>query len=165
MTKPRGLRNNNPLNIRRAKEEWQGTATTQTDKEFVQFQSMAHGYRAVWRTLYTYYKRLRERKKHFTVENIIYRWAPPKENNTKRYIRTVLTLSGIGGQENLLPPDNVMGYERLSKLIAAMTVMENGIRLAEVDTEAIFQGYKLAFPENVQDLEDWLLGEDEYCDW
>ena len=58
-----------------------------------------------------------------------------------------------------------MGYERLSKLIAAMTVMENGIRLAEVDTEAIFQGYKLAFPENVQDLEDWLLGEDEYCDW
>ena len=99
------------------------------------------------------------------MENIIHRWAPPKENNTKRYIRTVLTLSGIGGQENLLPPDNVMGYERLSKLIAAMTVMENGIRLAEVDTEAIFQGYKLAFPENVQDLEDWLLGEDEYCDW
>ena len=165
MTKPRGLRNNNPLNIRRSKDEWQGTATTQTDKEFVQFQSMAHGYRAVWRTLYTYYKRLRERKKHFTVENIIHRWAPPKENNTKRYIRTVLTLSGIGGQENLLPPDNVMGYERLSKLIAAMTVMENGIRLAEVDTVAIFQGYKLAFPENVQDLEDWLLGEDEYCDW
>ena len=165
MTKPRGLRNNTPLNIRRSKDEWQGTATTQTDKEFVQFQSMAHGYRAAWRTLYTYYKRLRERKKHFTVENIIHRWAPPKENNTKRYIRTVLTLSGIGGQENLLPPDNVMGYERLSKLIAAMTVMENGIRLAEVDTEAIFQGYKLAFPENVQDLEDWLLGEDEYCDW
>ena len=165
MTKPRGLRNNNPLNIRRSKDEWQGTATTQTDKEFVQFQSMAHGYRAAWRTLYTYYKRLRERKKHFTVENIIHRWAPPKENNTKRYIRTVLTLSGIGGQENLLPPDNVMGYDRLSKLISAMTGMENGIRLAEVDTEAIFQGYKLAFPENVQDLEDWLLGEDEYCDW
>ena len=161
----RGLRNNNPLNIRRSKDEWQGIATTQTDKEFVQFQSMAYGYRAAWRTLNTYYKRLRERKKHFTVENIIHRWAPPKENNTNRYIRTVLLLSGIGGQENLLPPDNVIGYERLSKLIAAMTVVENGIPLKEVDTEAIFQGYKLAFPENVQDLEDWLLGEDEYNDW
>ena len=165
MTKPRGLRNNNPLNIRRSKDEWQGTATTQTDKEFVQFQSMAHGYRAAWRTLYTYYKRLRERKKHFTVENIIHRWAPPKENNTKRYIRTVLTLSGIGGQENLLPPDNVMGYERLSKLIAAMTVMENGIRMSQVDTEAIFQGYKLAFPENAQELDEWMLAEDEYAEW
>jgi hypothetical protein len=161
----RGLRNNNPLNIRHSKDQWQGTATTQTDKDFVQFQSMAYGYRATWRILNTYYKKLKERKKHFTVENIIRRWAPPSENNTTAYIRTVLTLSGIGGQENLLPPENVMSYNRLSSLIAAMTVMENGIRLAEVDTEAIFQGYKLAFPENVQDLEDWLLGEDEYCDW
>ena len=100
----RGLRNNNPLNIRHSKDKWQGIATTQTDKEFVQFQTMAYGYRAAWKTLQTYYKRLRERKKHYTVENIIRRWAPPQENDTNSYIRTVLALSGIGGQENLLPP-------------------------------------------------------------
>ena len=161
----RGLRNNNPLNIRHSADKWQGARINQTDKSFVQFETMAYGYRAAWKVLESYWKHFKQQGQPFTVRNIIHRWAPPKENNTKRYIRTVLTLSGIGGQENLLPPDNVMGYERLSKLIAAMTVMENGIRLAEVDTEAIFQGYKLAFPENVQDLEDWLLGEDEYCDW
>ena len=33
----RGLRNNNPLNIRRSADRWEGTATTQTDQSFVQF--------------------------------------------------------------------------------------------------------------------------------
>ena len=47
----RGLRNNNPLNIRHSKDKWQGTATTQTDRSFVQFESMAYGYRAAWKTL------------------------------------------------------------------------------------------------------------------
>ena len=97
-----GERNNNPLNIRHSKDRWQGIATTQTDKEFVQFQTMAYGYRAAWKTLQTYYKRLRERKKHYTVENIIRRWAPPQENDTNSYIRTVLALSGIGGQLDFL---------------------------------------------------------------
>ena len=161
----RGLRNNNPLNIRHSKDKWQGAATTQTDKEFVQFQTMAYGYRAAWKTLQTYYKRLRERKKHYTVENIIRRWAPPQENDTNSYIRTVLALSGIGGQENLLPPENVMSYNRLSSLIAAMTVMENGIRMEEVDTQAIYEGYQLAFPDKRKALEEWLSAEDEYGGW
>ena len=161
----RGLRNNNPLNIRHSKDQWQGTATTQTDKDFVQFQSMAYGYRAAWRILNTYYKKLKERKKYFTVENIIHRWAPPSENDTISYIRTVLTLSGIGGRENLLPPSNVSSYYKLSQLLAAMTVMENGIHMSQVDTEAVFQGYKLAFPENAQELDEWMLAEDEYGEW
>ena len=105
----RGLRNNNPLNIRHSKDKWQGIATTQTDKEFVQFQSMAHGYRAVWRTLYTYYKRLRERKKHFTVENIIHRWAPPEENDVDAYVKTVLNITSLGGNERL--PRPFTGYQ------------------------------------------------------
>lgn len=161
----RGLRNNNPLNIRHSKDQWEGRAETQTDKEFVQFKTMAYGYRAAWRILHTYYKRLSERKKHFTVENIISRWAPPTENDTKQYIRTVLNLTSIGGKENLLPPSNPLGYDKLSRLIAAMTVMENGIRMAQVDEEAICQGYKLAFPENEREINDWLLSLDEYGDW
>lgn len=165
MTKPRGIRNNNPLNIRHGKDQWLGAAATQTDNAFVQFQSMTYGYRAAWRTLQTYYKRLKERKKLFTVENILHRWAPPKENDTKEYIRTVLSLSSIGGNERLLPPQNVTGYHRLSALIAAMTVVECGIRPTQVDTEAIYQGYKLAFPKKAQELDEWLVEEDEYGDW
>ena len=102
----RGIRNNNPLNIRHSADRWQGARKEQTDQSFVQFESMAYGYRAAWKTLDTYYKRLKERKKHFTVENIIARWAPPTENDTRAYIRQVLRLSGIGGKENLLPPSN-----------------------------------------------------------
>ena len=165
MTRPRGIRNNNPLNIRRSADRWEGTATTQTDKNFVQFETMAYGYRAAWRLMQTYYRRLRRQKKRFTVENIIARWAPPNENDTTAYTRTVLMLSGLGGNENLLPPQNVQGYGRLARLMEAMTVMENGIRPVAVDTEAIRQGYNLAFPGNVKELDEWLREEDEYADW
>ena len=51
----RGLRNNNPLNIRRTADRWQGAAATQTDKSFVQFSTMAYGYRAAWKILDNYW--------------------------------------------------------------------------------------------------------------
>ena len=163
--KPRGIRNNNPLNIRHSANQWQGVREEQTDKSFVQFKSRAYGYRAAWKTLQSYYNRFCQQSKAFTVRNIIHRWAPPNENDTEAYIRTVLTLSGIGAQENLLPPENVDSYSRLSKMIAAMTCIECGIRMNQVDEEAIFQGYKLAFPEHATELDDWMMGEDEYRDW
>ena len=39
------------------------------------------------------------------------------------------------------------------------------VRMNQVDEEAIFQGYKLAFPKNAQALDEWMMGEDEYSDW
>ena len=165
MKTPRGIRNNNPLNIRHSADQWQGVRQEQTDKSFVQFKSMAYGYRAAWKTLQSYYNRFCLKSQPFTVRNIIGRWAPPNENDTESYIRSVLSLSGIGGKENLLPPENVDCYYRLSKLLEAMTCMECGIRMNQVDSEAIFQGYKLAFPENARALDEWMLGEDEYGEW
>ena len=161
----RGIRNNNPLNIRHSADQWQGVREEQTDKSFVQFKSMAYGYRAAWKTLQSYYNRFCRQGKAFTVRSIISRWAPPNENHTEAYIRTVLQLSGIGEEEILFSPNKVGSYARLSGMLAAMTVMENGIRMKEVDTEAIYQGYKLAFPDNAQELEAWMLGEDEYGEW
>ena len=162
---PRGIRNNNPLNIRHSADQWQGAREEQKDKSFVQFKSMAYGYRAAWKTLQSYYNRFYAQSRSFTIKNIIGRWAPPKENDTEAYIRSVMRLSSIGGKENLLPPENVDSYGRLSKMIAAMTCIECGIRMNQVDEEAIFQGYKLAFPENARELDEWMLGEDEYRDW
>ena len=161
----RGMKNNNPLNIRRTADRWQGIAATQTDAEFVQFESMDYGYRAAWKLLDTYYHRLTSAGKRFTVENIIGRWAPPNENDTAAYVRTVLLLSGIGGQENLLPPENVEGYGRLARLLSAMTCVECGIRMNKVDTVAVFKGYILAFPQNREELEEWIRAEDEYANW
>ena len=165
MKTPRGIRNNNPLNIRRSKDRWEGALKEQTDTAFVQFSNMAYGYRAAWRILQTYYQHFCQQNQPFTVRNIINRWAPPKENATETYIRTALQLSGIGGKENLLPPENVNGYGRLSRLLAAMTCVECGISYSQVDMEAICDGYRLAFPENVSELEEWLLAEDEYGEW
>ena len=45
----RAIRNNNPLNIRHSADRWDGMRMEQTDKSFVQFQSMAYGYRAAWK--------------------------------------------------------------------------------------------------------------------
>ena len=171
MKQPRGLRNNNPLNIRRTNTVWQGERTAQNDKEFVVFKSMEWGYRAAWRTLYTYYYRFISEKKPFSITSIIGRWAPPCENDTQAYIKRVASLSGIDKDEILLNPVNPNGVWKLSSIIGAMTVVENGIRRRNVDKKAIKQGYRLAFhvgypfqserPNTPQESIIW----DEYWDW
>lgn len=40
----RGIRNDNPLNIRHGKSQWVGMREKQTDKAFVQFKSRVYGY-------------------------------------------------------------------------------------------------------------------------
>ena len=142
----RGIRNNNPLNIRHSKDQWEGMRTEQTDLAFVQFETMAYGYRAAWKTLESYSKYFHDLPKAFNVRNIISRWAPPTENDTDNYIRSVLLLTGLGGNENLTQPSRATGYERLELLVRAMTTMECGIPYKEVDVEAIREGFDLAFP-------------------
>ena len=161
----RGLRNNNPLNIRHSADKWQGARINQTDKSFVQFETMAYGYRAAWKVLDTYCLTFKKELKAYTVRNIIERWAPPTENDTEAYIKSVLKLSSIGGKEKLLPPSNVLSYGRLSRLVIAMTCIECGLEYNRVDTASIAQGYKLAFPSNREKLDEWLLEEDEYRYW
>ena len=50
----RGIRNNNPLNIRRGASRWVGRREIVTDKEFEEFTSMPFGYRAAWKLMDTY---------------------------------------------------------------------------------------------------------------
>ena len=144
--KTRGLRNNNPLNIRHSKDRWVGACIKQTDKSFVQFESMAYGYRAAWKVMESYWKYFHDLPKPFNIRNIISRWAPPTENDTDNYIRTVLRLTGLGGNENMTQPSRGTNYERWELLIRAMTTMECGTPYKEVDVEAIREGFDFAFP-------------------
>ena len=154
MNTTRGIRNNNPLNIRHSPSRWQGMAVEQTDPSFVQFRSMAYGYRAACKLLQSYWQRFRKEGKPFTVRTIISRWAPPEDNNdTESYIRSVLLIGGLGGQEILFPPDNPLGYERLERLLIAMTCVESGIGTNRVDSKMILQGYRMAFPR-VQEVSE-----------
>lgn len=50
----RGIRNNNPLNIRRGTSRWVGRREIVTDKDFEEFTSMPFGYRAAWKLMDTY---------------------------------------------------------------------------------------------------------------
>ena len=81
----RGIKNNNPANIRRGCN-WKGLAEKQTDREFCKFVTMTWGVRALLVTLRTY---VRKYNLH-TVREIITRWAPPSDgNNTEKYIEFV----------------------------------------------------------------------------
>ena len=142
----RGLRNNNPLNIRHSADKWQGARINQTDKSFVQFETMAYGYRAAWKVLDSYWKYFKQQRQPFTVRNIIHRWAPPEENDADAYVKTVLNITSLGGNERLPRPFTGYQLEKLTRLLLAMTVVECGLPADKVDVDAIWQGYDLAFP-------------------
>lgn len=83
---PRGIRNNNPLNIRRAKTPWYGeTHFEKDDKSFCQFQTLELGWRAAFYLL----RRKMFKYNWWSIEDIITEWAPPCENHTEKYIEFV----------------------------------------------------------------------------
>ena len=135
----RGLRNNNPLNIRRNNTKWQGLSATQTDKSFFQFTSMAYGYRAAFKTLQTYILNKYDTDKDGTaneLEDVIMRWAPPCENNTDVYIATVEKRSGIS-RHTILNRNN---REQLVAVVAAMSYVENGV---PANMDDVMKGWEL----------------------
>lgn len=98
---PRGIRNNNPLNIRKG-NNWQGEVPISNDGEFEQFVSMQMGVRAGFKILKNYMTGYGGRVKALTnVHDIIHRWAPPNENNCKAYIESVCRVSGLHEFERL----------------------------------------------------------------
>ena len=153
---PLGIRNNNPLNIRRVKgQKWKGEVPFPPPSEgtgeavpsegtgevealpqrgsgegaFVRFSSLPWGIRAAFCILDTYRKKYHD----VCVEDIITRWAPPSENDTKRYIETVCKLTGFGGRERL-------AEAQWPTLVKAMAVVESNMLLSQANLE---DGWKL----------------------
>lgn len=88
----RGLRNNNPGNIReneRVDYDWIGEAVIDNDDEFEVFVSPEYGIRAIGRIWDSY-----ARRGVRSVEGIISTWAPRNENDTASYIRAVERRTG-----------------------------------------------------------------------
>ncbi len=123
----RGLRNNNPLNIRRNGTAWKGLSAKQSDKEFFTFDSPAWGYRAALITLRNY-KRLHGLS---TIREWVSRWAPPVENDTENYVNFVSRNVGLPA-ESSIDTDN---KELMCKIVSAMSHMENGVRANAKDIE------------------------------
>ena len=57
---PRGLRNNNPGNIRINGDLFQGEVRPSKDKSFKQFTTLAYGYRAMFKILSNYFKNYKQ---------------------------------------------------------------------------------------------------------
>ena len=132
----RGLRNNNPLNIRKVPgTHWKGeispspTGEGRGEAEFCRFASIEWGLRAAFVLLRTYSAKY----KLNSIRDIVTRWAPPSENDTEAYIRTVCCLTGFGGNQRLTEQD-------WPKLVQAMAKVESGIQLSE---ETIQKGFAL----------------------
>ena len=133
---PRNIRNNNPLNIRRSKDKWQGLDAKQSDSSFFKFESMEMGWRAAFVILTkTYYHKYRL----FTIRKIISRWAPPAENDTEAYIKRVSDLTGIDPDEPLGIPS--LYPSRWMAVGLAMAIVEGGRQPAVFP---MMQGWTLA---------------------
>lgn len=129
---PRGIRNNNPLNIRIG-NTWLGERLNPTDQAFEEFVTMEYGLRAAFMILRRYIRRYHKN----TVTSIVSTWAPAVENNTLRYIDTVCARTG-------LTPDCPIDYEdkvTMCKLVAAMAFVECG---QQIPMDKIEKGYQMA---------------------
>lgn len=123
----RGLKNNNPGNIRLSAIRYQGE-TASSDAAFKRFESAAWGYRAMFVLLYTY------QLKHGlnTLRGMIGRYAPPCENDTARYVNFVAYRAGISADQ----PLDTLSRAQMLPVVCAMSRMENGVEARAEDAEA-----------------------------
>lgn len=122
-----GFTLNNPLNMERGKDKWQGMAKEQTHPRFIKFDDIYSGIRAGFKNLLTYRKRGLN-----TINKIITTWAPPSDNNpTAAYIANVSSRTGIA-------PNTVLALSDYPRVIHAMIIQEQGSAVPlEVINEAI----------------------------
>lgn len=115
----RGLRNNNPGNIRISNTNWQGKVPValNTDGSFEQFVSYPYGIRALIKLLNTYYNKYQLQ----SVSAIINRFAPSNENNTKGYINEVAQKMKVTPEQKI-----PLSYFNIKVLVFAIDFIENG---------------------------------------
>lgn len=138
----RGIRNNNPGNIKLSRDRWQGLASYEEMTDFQRletvffvFREAVWGIRAMARILHNYqYKRGLK-----TVGSMISRWAPPNDSNkTDAYIDFVARRMSISA-------GTVFNFEepvRAIPLIKAIIYMENGSQ--PYSDAQIHRGFELA---------------------
>jgi hypothetical protein len=131
MSKPRGIRNCNPGNIRKTDTKWKGEVPG-GDGAFETFVSMPYGYRALIKLMQNYQRNHRLK----SIRQLISRWAPSSENNTEAYIATVARETGFGRDQSIDMKDR-----RTAMLMAAaISFVENGVK---ADMNDVMRGWDL----------------------
>lgn len=126
---PRGLRNNNPLNLSYVPGQ---PGVQGSDGRFGRYATPEEGIAAATRQLQLYAQRGLT-----TPEQIIGRWAPPSENNTGAYVAAVSRAAGLDPRA----PVNLSDPAVVSRLVAAMAQHENG---RPVPLDVVQRGVQMA---------------------
>lgn len=136
---PRGIRNNNPLNIRyNPRNYWVGQ--TGSDGQFCRFVSPKYGIRAAVKIL----QRYAGKDGKTTVFEIINKWAPRADgNNTEKYIEAVCDAM------NIKPTDAIYVHQRgtvvrLLWYMAQVECTENALVTAKIGIWDFINGFDLA---------------------
>lgn len=128
----RGLRNNNPGNLR----SWPGAGSA---GGFAQFASPADGLSAMAKNVIAY----QDKYKISTIEGLVKRWAPASDGNDEgAYVSALSKQTGFGGKQNL----NFHDPGVLAPLISGITKHENGSN--PYSAEAIGQAVASAIKES-----------------
>lgn len=115
---PRGIRNNNPGNIRKSKDKWQGLAANQPDPDFCTFIDPTFGIRALAKILISY----QERSGCSMIFQFLNRYAPSSENDTNSYINAVAEHMGISPHAMI----DIHHYATIRPMVEAIIRHENG---------------------------------------
>ena len=141
---PRGIKNNNPLNIEyHNRNNWHGQLPYNKiiEPRFCRFSDMMWGYRAAAIMLKKYINEYGCN----TVTKIIGRWAPAAEkaNNTNAYVQTVAKMSNVGIDQKISFDDQLV----MLGIMSAMTVVECGVLWNPQHNsalwDALYKGYKM----------------------
>lgn len=129
--KSRGFLNNNPGNVDRSADIWQGEIRDPSDPRLTDFQrnelvkgrfcvfaEPRPGIRMLAKTLFAY----RDRLGHRTVRRIINTWAPPVENDTGAYVAAVAARVGVSPDAEL----DLSDFKTLKALVSAIIIHECG---------------------------------------
>lgn len=127
----RGFLNNNPGNVDRSADVWQGEIRDPADPRLTKFQrnelengrfavfaEPRPGIRMLAKTLFAY----RDRLGHRTVRRIINTWAPPVENDTGAYVNAVAARVGVSPDAEL----NLNDFKTMKALVSAIIIHECG---------------------------------------
>ena len=136
---PRGIRNNNPLNIRyNTGNCWVGQ--TGYDGQFCTFWAPKYGFRAAVKILLHY----AGKDKKITISDIINKWAPESDgNNTKAYITTVCNAMHMQPGDTI----NVLDWHTVTRLLISMAEVEctaTALKEAHIGVYDCIEGYFLA---------------------
>lgn len=125
----RGFLNNNPGNVDRSADVWQGEIRDPADPRLTEFQrnelvkgrfavfaEARPGIRMLAKTLFAY----RDRLGHRTVRRIINTWAPPVENDTGAYVNAVAARVGVSPDAEL----NMNDFRTMKALVSAIIIHE-----------------------------------------